>query len=234
MPLIKRIHDEGQLKVLDQRIREIIGTKSSQEYSVEPEVSGISVLLFYENGVLSRAITQGGLHEGEVITPNMKTMLSVPLNIADAFGDKTPPDHLAVWGTVYLEKEAVRRESAYGSVKEAVAAALIRDDIRVTARRPLNIFCHGIERESDLGVDVETHYELMILLQQWGFRINRPHIALCHDVSSLIRTLRIIEERRGEYPYEVDGAVVQVNPMKQRISFRTEARGEPAVIFAFS
>ncbi len=234
MPLIKEISEEREIRDFDQRIRKILGPDSSPEYTVEPRACGIPVLLFYESGCLSRAITQGDFHGGEEITPNIKTMLSVPLNITDVLGDEMPPDHLEVRGTVYMEKAAMRQAPALAALKDEVVASLIRTDLRITAKRPLNIFCYGAERESDLGLAVRTHYDLMVVLQEWGFRVNRPHITKCPDLSSLIRSLRAIEEQRGQFPFGVDGAVVQVDPMKQRAAISdVEAGSEPIVIYAF-
>jgi DNA ligase (NAD+) len=213
---------------IDQGIRNVIGPGLSPEYTVEPRPSGIPVLLAYRGGSLSGAVTKRGPLGGKDVTRNIKTILTVPLSIDSAIGHKRPPDNLEVWGIAYDEgssKNLLKSE-------DSMAASLVGADLKAIARRSLNLFCFGASGEPELGkqIGVVSHYELMLLLQDWGFRVNRPQISRCADISAVFETIRRIEESKGQYPYEVDGALVQVNPLPQRAAIEAAALTHGGVI----
>lgn len=230
------VSDQGALIEIDQRVRQVLGPDSLPEYTVEPRPSGIPVLFVYDRGSLTGAVTKGDPFGGKDVTRNVKTILSVPLSIDTAIAGIRPPDRLEVWGTVYSEEGPEGKPDPTAiSASDAVAAALIEADLRVTARRPLNLFCHGAERETEVSkpIGIESHYELMLMLQNWGFRVNRPRISRCADISAVIETIRWIKEEPGRFPYEVDGALVQVNPISQRAAIEAALGQEGVIAYGF-
>jgi DNA ligase (NAD+) len=200
---------EEELREYDREVRAALGQGSVPEYTVEPRVSGIEVVLFYENGVLCRAVTRSDSYGESDVTPNIRTILTVPLEIFPISGVKGPPDQLKVWGIAYLEGEG------WG---KGVAASIIGADLKETARRPYNLFCCGVGRAVEVGSHflIETHYEIMLALQSLGFRVNRPHIRHCAEISAVIENICTVKEERGSLPWDVDGAIVQVDPLAQR------------------
>jgi DNA ligase (NAD+) len=228
------VTDQRGLQEFDRAIRHVLGT-GSPEYTVEPRPSGVQVVLAYDRGSLSGAVAGGDRFQGEDVLRNVKTILTVPLFIGSVVSCSVPPEHMKVWGVVYDERSAQRGLPPAESGAGAVAAALIGADLRVTARRPLNLFCFGAERESELGaqVGVGSHYELMLMLQDLGFRVNRPHISRCSDISAVIETISSIEEQAHRSPYEVDGALVQVNPLAQRATIEGALGHQGIVAYGF-
>lgn len=230
------IPDHKGLREFDRSVRQILGPGSSPEYMVEPRPSGIPILLVYDKGGLSGAAIKGGDSDGEDVTRTVKTILTVPLAIDPTLAGKAPPDRLEVQGIVYSE---VRPEGAPGSppvpTRREVASFLLAADLRVAARQPLNLFCFGAEREGELirETGAETHFDLMLMLQGWGFRVNRPHIKRCPDISAVVETVRLIEREREKSLFPVDGALVQLNRVAERVAVETALHQEGIVAYAF-
>ena len=217
-----RISDLRKIEEFDRGIREVLGPDSLPGYTVEPIPSGVPILLLYERGALSAVFTKGALAGGQDITRNVKTILSVPLNLHSILAGKEPPARLEVWGTVYVERNAVKGDIGYESMRDMVSASLIGADVRDTARVPLNMFCHGAEQEFELSryIGAASHFEVMLMLQDWGFRVNKPHIRFCSGITEVIQAIRTVEEQK-ESSYELDGAVVQINLLAQRSAVET-------------
>ena len=209
---------DQDIKDFDARVKRFLGNDSPVEYTVEPKIDGLAVELVYENGALTVASTRGDGFTGENVTRNIKTILTVPLTLTHKKNALPPPDLLEVRGEVYMDLEAfekLNRERIerdlppFANPRNAAAGSLRQLDPKITARRPLNMFCYGIGMISELSCD--THHELMTLLQQWGLRVNRPHIRICDTLTELIDYCRHLEEIRAQFFYEIDGAVIKVN-----------------------
>ncbi|MCJ7595804.1 MAG: hypothetical protein MUO52_13640 [Desulfobacterales bacterium] len=217
--LEKAFEDQG-LVDFDREMKRAMGDDSPFQYTVEPKIDGISVAMGYQKGRLVTAATRGDGYLGEPVTPNLKTILSVPLTLAGVVGGRPVPDSLEVWGEVYMEVqpfETLNRDRierslpAFSSAKAAAADSLRQLNPRVTVKRPLNLFCYGVGEMS--GPPLSTHYELMIHLQRWGLRVNRPQLRVCATIEEVIEQCHQLFEMRSRFPYEIDGAVVKVNQL---------------------
>ncbi len=204
----------------DERTKKFLRDDTSIDYTVEPEIDGLAVELVYKKGALSVASTRGDGLVGENVTPNIRTILSVPLTLIEPADGKPIPDLLEVRGEVYMETDAfetlnrdrIERDfPPFKNTQNAAAVSLRQLDPRITAKRPLNMFCFGIGEMS--GPKFSTQYELMVALQQWGFRVNRPYIRVCSTISEVIDYCHHLEETRDQFPFEIDGAVVKVNQL---------------------
>ena len=205
----------------DKRIKKLLGDAPDFQYTVEPKMDGVAVELVYENGSLSVASTRGDGYVGENITSNTKTILSVPLTLTQPEEEKPIPALLEARGEVYMETEAfealnIKRLDnnlpAFANPRNAAAGSLRQLDSRVTAKRPLNMFCYGIGEISGPGFD--TQYEMMLSLQQWGLRVNRPHLKICRTIAEVVDYCHHLEDIRNQFPFEIDGAVIKVNQLK--------------------
>ena len=218
------IHD------FDARIKRYLGNDDTLDYTIEPKMDGLAVELVYEKGVLAVASTRGDGFVGENVTANIKTILTVPLTLYQPKDGPPFPDLLEVRGEVYMEKEAFEKLNRrrleknlppFANPRNAAAGSLRQLDPKITARRPLNMFCYGVGELS--GSAFETHYHLMGTLQQWGLRVNRPHLKLCRGVGEVITLCHHLEETRDQFPFEIDGAVIKVNQlaMQARLGQKT-------------
>jgi DNA ligase (NAD+) len=172
--------DEQDIRDFDARLKRFLGEDTHLEYTVEPKIDGVAVELIYEKGALAVAATRGDGYVGEDITSNIKTILSVPLSLFPITGDITIPELLEVRGEVYMEVKAFeelnqkRLEqglSVFANPRNAAAGSLRQLDPRITAKRPLDMFCYGVGELR--GQNFKTQMELMIGLQMLGLRVNR-------------------------------------------------------------
>ncbi len=205
----------------DKRIKKLLGDAPDFQYTVEPKMDGVAVELVYENGSLSVASTRGDGYVGEDITSNAKTILSVPLTLTQSEEGKPIPALLEARGEVYMETEAFEALNIkrldnnlppFANPRNAAAGSLRQLDSRVTAKRPLNMFCYGIGEISGPGFD--TQYEMMLSLQQWGLRVNRPHLKICRMITEVADYCHHLEDIRNQFLFEIDGAVIKVNQLK--------------------
>jgi DNA ligase (NAD+) len=209
---------DEDLLAFDRRLRESLKVKDPLQYTVEPKIRGVAVQIAYESGALSVATTVGNGYEGQIITANIKTILTVPLTLW-RIGEAPPfPEYLEVRGDVYMETGALeslnqnRVEQGFSPFKdgqEATEDSLRQGNPRATAKRALNMFCYGVgEVRSPRPA---TSYEMMVILQSWGFRVNRPHIRVCDNPDELFQGCRVIREKQEEFPFQTEGALVQLN-----------------------
>ena len=207
--------DEGDIREFDQRIKKFLNTEEDIEYVTEPKVDGVAVELVYEHGRFTVGSTRGDGLIGEGITRNLKTIRSIPLKL---FGkERAIPELLEVRGEVYLGTEDFRElnkmrkeedEPLFANPRNAAAGSLRQLDSSITAKRPLNIFCHGVGRISDTSLN--THSETLKAFQQWGLNVI-PNIAICKNIKEVIHYYRTINQRRDDLGYEIDGVVLKVN-----------------------
>lgn len=213
--------NEDDVLDFEKRIKKILNTGDQVSYAVEPKLDGVAVELLYEDGLFSVGSTRGDGITGENITRNLKTIKSIPLSLIRK-GNREIPFHLEVRGEVYLGnsefKELNRRrttegEATFANPRNAAAGSLRQLDSRITAKRPLDIFCYGTGLVR--GVDLASHGDTLEKLSRWGFKIN-PEIKICNGIREAIDYYHYITEIRENLPYEIDGVVIKVNDLKLR------------------
>ena len=215
--------DPEELAEFEERIQRFLKHSEAIEYAVEPKIDGLAVELVYLDGKFTLGSTRGDGVNGEDITVNLKTIRSIPLSLrADGHAI---PRRLEIRGEVFLPLKAFqkmnreREEEAkpvFANPRNAAAGSLKQLDPTITAKRALDIFCHGtgiIE-----GVSFATHWEFREEIQQWGLK-PVPLGRVCRSLSEVFQYRDEIEARRDELPYEIDGLVVKVNStaLQQRL-----------------
>ncbi len=228
---LENAFDEKDIREFDARLKRFLGEDPHMEYTVEPKIDGVAVELIYEGGVLTIASTRGDGYVGEDITSNIKTILSVPLTLFPITEQVAIPELLEVRGEVYMEvkafeelneKRLAQGVSVFANPRNAAAGSLRQLDPRITVKRPLDMFCYGIGELR--GQNFETQMELMIALQMLGLRVNRPHIRACHSLKEVIGYCYQLEEKRSQFPYEIDGAVIKVNQLDLQVRLGQKSR----------
>ena len=180
----------------------------------ELKIDGLAVNLTYENGVLVQGATRGNGTTGEDVTPNLRTVRSIPLVV------ETAPPRLEVRGEVYLpikefhrlnrEREE-RGEQLYANPRNTGAGTIRQLDPKVTAARNMQIWVYSLS--STEGTEfINGHWEALQWLKNVGFRIN-PENRLCRSLEEVEDYYRYWLERRHDLPYEADGVVVKVSPL---------------------
>jgi DNA ligase (NAD+) len=219
---------EEDLQAFDKRIRDRLGTEETIEFAAEPKLDGLAVSLLYEDGKLVRGATRGDGVTGEDITQNIRTIKTVPLAL---HGDDWPRV-LEVRGEVYMPREGFealnqrardRGEKTFVNPRNAAAGSLRQLDPRVTAERPLAIFCYSVGRVEGTEMPAR-HSEILERLRTWGLRVC-PERDVVQGPEGCLAYYRRIGEQRDSLPYEIDGVVYKVNriELQQELGFVSRA-----------
>ncbi len=205
-----------ELDEFDARIRRFLG-RDTIVYAGEPKMDGVAVELVYEHGTLTIGSTRGDGITGENVTPNIRTIKSVPLRLRAT--ERPVPTLLEVRGEVHLPVDAFRalnreREEAglpvFANPRNSTAGSLKQLDSRVTASRPLDLVCHGVGRVD--GATFATHAELLAALADWGLK-PVPYGRVLQTLDDVAAYYDELVARRDALPFEIDGAVVKVNDL---------------------
>ena len=187
----------------------------TREYTVEPKVDGLSMALFYEDGVFVRGATRGDGRTGEDVTENLKTIRSIPRRLPGVKGRLIVRGEVFMPVSVFEALNAERElsgEKLLANPRNAAAGAMRQLDPKATAARKLDILIFNVqlcEERSFL-----THAESLSYLKDLGF----PVIpwTICTDAPGCLREIRSIGEGRENYDYGIDGAVVKLNKLSDR------------------
>ena len=211
---LSNVFSLDELEAFDKRVKDRLGIDKHIEYNAEPKLDGLAVSLRYENGLLMQAATRGDGNTGEDITENVRTIRSVPLKLEG----KDIPQQLEVRGEVFISKEGFERLNAsarknkqkeFVNPRNAAAGSLRQLDAKLTAQRPLEIFCYGVGLVEG-GALPADHRGLLEQLKQWGLRVC-PLIELVKGVQGCWKYYEKIQQQREQLDYEIDGIVYKVN-----------------------
>jgi DNA ligase (NAD+) len=205
------------LRDFDRRVREGIG-RESIEYIAEHKFDGLSIALWYEDGTLVRGITRGDGTTGEDVTPNVRTIRSIPLRLdKDLLKKAKLPALFEVRGEVMMTRKAFdalnqNQEETGGKVfanaRNAAAGAVRMLDSSITARRRLDFFAYYLMTEGRPAFP--KHSESLQALQDLRFRASSDW-KLCNGIEEVISYCQAWDTKREKLAYAIDGVVVKVN-----------------------
>ena len=184
-------------------------------YVVEPKIDGLSMSLEYENGVFVRGATRGDGAIGEDVTENLRTVRNLPQKLENA------PARLIVRGEVYMSHESfesinaqreISGEPLLANPRNAAAGSVRQQDPKVAASRKLDIIIFNLQLCSDRTF--KTHAESLDYLKSLGF----PTVPYqyCESLRNCCDRIEWIGDHRGEYPFDIDGAVIKIDDLAQR------------------
>ena len=219
--------DDAELSEFDRRVRERLEL-DEVEYTAEPKLDGLAVSLLYEHGVLLRGATRGDGSTGEDITQNVRTIHSVPLRL---IGDGYPA-RLEVRGEVIIshagfhalnERAQQQGQKLFANPRNAAAGSLRQLDPKVTARRPLEMYCYGVGLAAG-GKLPQRHSEILQRLRGWGLRVYGG-IERVSALQACIDYYRKLEQQRESLPFDIDGVVFKVDrlDLQQQLGFVARA-----------
>jgi DNA ligase (NAD+) len=201
----------------DRRVRESSG-KERIEYIAEHKFDGLSVSLQYEDGVVVRGVTRGDGTTGEDVTPNVKTIRSIPLQVDTAVLKKAKlPSDFEVRGEVLMTRKAFealnrQQEQSGGKIfvnaRNSAAGAVRVLDPSITAARRLDFFAYYLF--VDGKVPFPRHSDSLAALKQLHFRASDDW-KLCSGIDAVIAYCEDWDAKREKLPYEIDGVVIKVN-----------------------
>ncbi len=232
-------YNEEELFDFDRRVHEGLDKEDLIEYVVEPKIDGASVSINYVNGFLKTAATRGDGVVGEEITVNVKTIKSIPLKIKNYKTHNYKLNDFEVRGEIFINIEDFKKlnedrekegEKLFANPRNSSAGTLKIHDPKIVAKRPLNIFLYFlISTEEEFNSQIEN----LALLKKLGFNVN-PEYRLCKNIDEVIEACHILEQKRETLKYEIDGAVIKVNSIKQQKKLGSIAKSPRwAVAFKF-
>ena len=201
-----------------QRCRTRLADGEELTFTCEPKIDGVAVALIYERGQLTLAATRGDGNEGENVSANVRTIGSIPLTLTGHV-----PPRVEVRGEIYIPLEefarfnasaAARGEKPMVNPRNGAAGSLRQLDSKITAARPLTMFCYSLGG-SDGDWQPQTQQEVLATFAEWGLRTN-PALETVSNLEECLDYIRRLEQRRDDLGYEIDGVVIKVNSLQQQ------------------
>jgi DNA ligase (NAD+) len=196
-------------------------TSEAPSFCCEPKLDGLAVSILYRDGIYERAATRGDGTTGENITENVRTILSIPLQLR---GDNFPP-LLEVRGEVIMPKRAfdalndrarAKGDKLFVNPRNAAAGSLRQLDSKITASRALGFYAYALGVvEPESWPLAATHYGQLMQLRSWGFPVS-AEVKQCNDVGSVVAYYTDIMTRRDSLDYEIDGVVIKVDSIEHQ------------------
>ena len=203
-----------ELRAFDERCRKL-ADGAPLEYVAELKIDGLSLSTHYQDGLFIRGVTRGDGQRGEDVTPNVRTIRSVPLKLRTATAKVGP--EIEIRGEAYLPRKVFERinaereeegEPRFANPRNAAAGAIRQLDPGMVAKRRLDMFAYDL-----LAGDRKpfaTHWQALDWMESAGFRVN-PNRKLCKSIDEVIDFCNAMEAKRDDLGYEIDGLVVKVN-----------------------
>ncbi len=221
---MESLRDAFTLEELQEFHKKIQERISDPVYSVEPKIDGLSVSLEYENGVFVRGSTRGDGITGEDVTANLNTIQTIPKILSE------PVERLEVRGEVYMSHQSFQDlvtmqelsgEKPAKNPRNAAAGALRQKNAAVTASRKLDIFCFNVQQAQ--GLSWESHLQSLQTMKSLGLSV-LPFYYRCEGIDEAIKAVEEIGNRRGELPFDIDGAVIKLDRLSLREQFGSTAK----------
>ena len=188
------------------------------EIVCELKYDGLSISLWYENGILTKALTRGDGVKGDNVINNIKTIAAIPQHIHALESGVRIPDFVELRGEVLLSWESFERlnkereaqeEPLFANPRNAASGTLKLQDSNEVARRGLDCYLYYM-----LGEDLPAshHYDRLQIAKQWGFPISDA-VKVCHSLEEVMEYIHYWDIERKNLPVATDGIVLKVNDL---------------------
>ena len=194
----------------EKRIINFISEENSFKisYSAEPKIDGISASLTYKNGNLIKGLSRGDGKEGEDITANILTIKDIPKKILK----KNFPEEIDIRGEVFIQNSDFQiLKEKFANPRNAASGSLRQKNPDETSKIPLKFIAYTFGYEQ--GLKIENQFEYLKNLNEWGFRTN-PLNKLITGIKNLLINYNVIEKKRSEIDFDIDGIVYKINDLK--------------------
>ena len=188
------------------------------EIVCELKYDGLSISLWYENGVLTKALTRGDGVKGDNVIENIKTITTIPQYIGTSESGVQIPEFIELRGEVLLSWEAFDRlnkereaqeEPLFANPRNAASGTLKLQDSNEVARRGLDCYLYYMLGEN---LPASHHYDRLQIAKQWGFPISDA-VKVCHSLEEVMEYIHYWDTERKNLPVATDGIVLKVNDL---------------------
>lgn len=198
-----------------------------EDFSIvgEMKFDGTSISLIYENGRLVRAVTRGDGEKGDVVTDNVKTIRSIPLQLSG----EGYPEMFEIRGEIVLpweafdrlnEERAKNEEPLFANPRNAASGTLKMQNSAEVARRGLDAYFYYMLGEN---LPCDNHYDNMVKAREWGFKVSDVMTRL-DSIEQVDEFINHWDEARKELPVATDGLVFKVNSLRQQLNLGFTAK----------
>jgi DNA ligase (NAD+) len=214
---LSNAYSPEDLQTWEDRNRKLLPQDIALDYTLEPKLDGLTVVLTYEQGILVKAASRGNGEIGDDITANVRTIKNIPLRIPADPSAQPAPARLVVRGEVLFlladfarlnEERIAAGEIPYINPRNTASGALKQKDSRITAQRPLTAYFYDVVAVE--GIAWEKRAEMLESLRVWGLPV-APNIQLYPTLDHIIQHIPQWEKARPTLDYEIDGVVVKLN-----------------------
>lgn len=208
---LQNSYNPDDIREFDERVKKFAETTKDIEYYCEPKFDGLAVELIYEEGVLRSALTRGDGDTGEVITSNVRTIKSVPLRLKQALPLFEVRGEILMLKKDFAALNEAQQEAGlqtFANPRNAAAGSVRQLDPRITAKRPLRLFCYApgvIE-----GRKFSTQKEFVDFAASLGLPTS-PKYKVARSVDEAVEFYHEIMEARHTLPFDIDGVVIKTN-----------------------
>jgi len=240
-------YNDDDLHDFDQQIKRLLNLPEDQDvaYCAEPKFDGGSLAVIYDNDYLVRSATRGNGIKGEEMTANARAIPSIPLKANfSALGIKKV--ELRGEGLIRVENfDTINKQrendglALFANPRNAATGGLRMKDPNETRKRGIEVFMFQIgvaldAKGKDMLPTFKTHYQGIEALRSLGFKVPKAAIKECKNIKEAIDFCNLWQQKRMEYPYEIDGMVVKVNSLalQERAGF-TQHHPRWAIAFKF-
>jgi DNA ligase (NAD+) len=220
---------EDELLAFDARVRKLGGVDGDVAYTCELKIDGLAVSLRYDDGKFTEGGTRGDGNVGENVTPNLRTMRTIPLALRG--GKASKPRHIDVRGEAYMRKSdfaqlnaerAARALPTFANPRNTAAGGIRQLDPKMTAERKLSFYAYAVG-EIDIDSPPRSQHELLEYLRTLGFRVNE-HAHAVPSIRDVVAFVGQWEEKRETLDYEIDGVVVKVDDLALQAKLGTSGK----------
>ena len=218
--------DEEEVRAFDRRVCQAL-EQDAVDYAAEPKFDGLAISLTYRDGMFIQGATRGDGYTGEDVTPNLRTVRSLPLHLpkqAHAHDLEVRGEVVMYQRDFELLNERQRKAGAkeFANPRNAAAGSLRQLDSRITAKRPLRFFAYAVGTSADSRW--KTHSETLDWLEELGFSVSRERDVV-RGMEGMLGYFRKIGRERSRLPYAIDGVVYKVNRLdwQERLGFVSRA-----------
>jgi len=213
---LSNMFTEEDIALFDTRVRRALGRTDPVEYLAEIKMDGLAVSLRYEKGLMVEASTRGDGTTGEDVTANVRTVRSIPMNLASV-GTRIP-ELVEIRGEMVMfrrdfeilnETRTASGDPPFANPRNAAAGSLRQLDPRITASRPLHMVAYALGEISD-DLNLPTQKALLDWIASVGFRIS-PIVRLVRTPAEMWAATREISAARSSLPFAADGIVFKIN-----------------------
>jgi len=199
----------------EKRVQKVLGTTETS-YTCELKFDGASINLTYQNGQFIKAVTRGDGFQGDDVTPNIKTILSIPLTLDGDF-----VSNFEMRGEIILPIEGFNKmntervangEEEYRNPRNTASGSLKLQDSAEVAKRPLDCLLYQVVTEER---KYKTHFESLEDARKIGFKVPKT-ITLAKSIDEVFNFIKNWDTKRHDLPYETDGVVIKINNLQQQ------------------